>query len=292
MDAEDLPELAGVTHRFVDLPGLRMHVAEAGTGEPVLLLHGFPQHWWEWRKVIPALADHYQVIVPDLRGAGWSDAPPEGYRPAQLLADLVALLDTEHLDRVRIIAHDFSAFLGYQLCFAQPERVVQFVCLGPHPYLRFDPHLLVGMPKLWFQPVIATPGLGVALLRRERLPRHLLTSAVAEPNAFAERDIRTFIDRLHAPGHAHAGSALYRHFILPEIARFGSGSYRRQRLTVPTRAFFGAEEPGVRPGLLDVHGDVADDLAGELVEGAWHYIADERPDFVVDRALSFFARAA
>jgi hypothetical protein len=60
---------------------------------------------------------------------------------------------------------------------------------------------------------------------------------------------------------------LYRHFILPEIARFAAGSYRRHRLTVPTRALFGAEEPGVRPGLLDGHGDVADDLSGELVEG-------------------------
>ena len=71
-----LPVLKGVEHRFVDLPGLRMHVAEAGSGRPLLLLHGFPQHWWEWRKVIPELAQHYRVIVPDLRGAGWTDAPP------------------------------------------------------------------------------------------------------------------------------------------------------------------------------------------------------------------------
>ena len=62
-----LPELSGVRHRFLDLPGLRMHVAEAGAGAPLLLLHGFPQHWWAWRKVIPGLAVHYRLICPSAR---------------------------------------------------------------------------------------------------------------------------------------------------------------------------------------------------------------------------------
>jgi hypothetical protein len=78
----DMPELPGVTHAFVTLStGLRMHVAEAGNPDAptVLLLHGFPQHWWEWRKVIPPLAEHYRVVAPDLRGAGWTDAPADGY---------------------------------------------------------------------------------------------------------------------------------------------------------------------------------------------------------------------
>lgn len=70
-----------------------MHVAEAGSGEPVVLLHGFPQHWWEWRKVLPALAARYRVICPDLRGAGCTDAPRVGYARDHLLRDVIALLD-------------------------------------------------------------------------------------------------------------------------------------------------------------------------------------------------------
>src|SRR5690554_3979194 len=97
----DLPHVAGVRHRFVDLPGLRMHVAEAGSGEPVLLLHGFPQHWWEWREVIPGLAERYHVIAPDLRGSGWTDAPHAGYWRDQLRDDVLALLDELGLERVR-----------------------------------------------------------------------------------------------------------------------------------------------------------------------------------------------
>ncbi|KAF0964307.1 alpha/beta fold hydrolase [Rhodococcus sp. T7] len=110
------PELDGVRHRYVRLPGLRMHVAEAGHGDPVVLLHGFPQHWWEWRGVVPGLTEHYRVICSDLRGAGWTDAPPTGYTRAQLLADVEALLDALDLDRVCLIAHDWGALLGYELC--------------------------------------------------------------------------------------------------------------------------------------------------------------------------------
>jgi|SRR5215212_3773769 pimeloyl-ACP methyl ester carboxylesterase len=91
MSQPQLPQLEGVDHHFLELPGLRMHVAEAGSGIPVLLLHGFPQHWWEWRKVIPALAEQFRVICPDLRGAGWTAAPRRGYTRDRLLADVVAL---------------------------------------------------------------------------------------------------------------------------------------------------------------------------------------------------------
>ena len=79
-----LPELDGVQHRFVDLgDGVTIHVAEAGPSEgpPVMLVHGFPQHWWEWRELIgPLAADGYRVLCPDLRGAGWSSAPAGAYR--------------------------------------------------------------------------------------------------------------------------------------------------------------------------------------------------------------------
>src|ERR671916_187124 len=73
-----LPNVDGVEHRYIEARGLRFHVAEAGAGEPVVLLHGWPQHWYEWREVIGPLAAHYRVICPDLRGFGWSEAPPGG----------------------------------------------------------------------------------------------------------------------------------------------------------------------------------------------------------------------
>ena len=290
----DPPQLPGVSHAFIPLStGLRMHVAEAGQPEAptVLLLHGFPQHWWEWRKIIPPLAEHYRVVAPDLRGAGWTDAPTDGYTVDQVLADVLALLDALGLQQVGVVAHDFSAFVGFRLCFDHPERVAAFLCLGPHPYLRFKPHMLAGVPQLWFQPVVATPGLGPWALGTDRLARHLLTGFTTTPDSITDEDRAIFTTRLHAQGHPEAGSALYRKLILPEMRRFlASGAYRKRRLTVPTVSLLGGADAGVRPGMLDVHGNQADDLVGHVVDGGAHFLADDRPDAVVAHALELFGR--
>jgi pimeloyl-ACP methyl ester carboxylesterase len=288
----DLPELPGVTHAFVPLrTGLRMHVAQAGNPDDptVVFLHGFPQHWWEWRKVIPPLAERYRVVAPDLRGAGWTDAPADGYAMHQVLADVLALLDALGLRQVGLVAHDFSVFAGFRLCYDYPERIAAFLCLGPHPYLRVKPHMLAGIPTLWFQPVVAAPTLGPWALRTDRLARHLLKGITTD--SISEEDRAVFMRRLHAHGHPEAGSALYRKLILPEMGRFlASRAYRGRRLTIPTVSLVGAADAGVRPGMLDVHGDQADDLTGHLVDSAGHFLADDRPDAVVTHALELFGR--
>ena len=289
----DLPVLPGVTHAFLTLPnGLRMHVASAGPPDagPVLLLHGFPQNWWEWRKVIPPLAEHYRVIAPDLRGSGWTEAPDAGYTVEQMVDDVLALLDELGLVRVGLVAHDFSAFVGFRLCYDHPERVAAYLALAPHPYFRITPSMLAGVPQLWFQPVVATPGLGPRALRTDRLSRHLLTGFTPNPDSMSEQDVSTFVGRLHAEGHPEAGSALYRKLILPEMGRLVAGAYRKRRLTVPTVSLMGGADPGVRPGMLDVPEGVADDLAGHIVDDAAHFLADDRPDAVVAHARELFDR--
>lgn len=285
------PTLDGVVHRYLDLPGLRMHVAEAGDGDPVLLLHGFPQHWWEWRDVIPRLAEHYRVICPDLRGGGWTDAPPGGYDSRQLTEDVLALLDHLDLDRVRLVAHDWSAIIGLRLCLDHPDRVHQYVGVAtPHPWIRFSPAMLLGLWRLWFQLVIATPVLGPTLLAggRQRLARHLLQHYAADPDAFSDRDLELFLAPLRQPERARAGSALYRGLILPEIRRISGGAYRDSQLSTPTRLLYGAADPVLGPELVGGHEAYADDLAVEMVEGAAHFMVDDRPDAVADHVLEFF----
>jgi pimeloyl-ACP methyl ester carboxylesterase len=275
------PELAGVEHRYVELPGLRMHVAEAGHGEPVLLMHGFPQNWWEWRKVIPRLARRYRVICPDLRGAGWTEAPDGGYDREQLVTDVLALLDELRLDRVHLIAHDWSALVGYELCLYHPERVLSYVSLAvPHPYMRFTPKLLTVMWRLWFQVVIAMPRLGPWLIRRGPLVRYLLRAYAANREAFTATDVELFTGQFRDPARARAASALYRRFILPSAQRIIRGAYRRTRLTTPTQLLYGALDPAGRADFLGGYADMADDLTVIRVEGAAHYIADERSDAV------------
>jgi pimeloyl-ACP methyl ester carboxylesterase len=288
------PDLPGVAHRFVELPdGLRMHVAEAGQGDPVLLLHGFPQHWWEWRGVIPALAERHRVIVPDLRGTGWTDAPRTGYERDQLLADVVALLDALEIDRVHVIAHDWSSLISYFLCFEHPERVRSYLCLAiPHPYIRFDVRALPAFRHLWFQYVNATPGLGPWLLRsgRQRLLRRIIRGFSSPHTSWTDDELDVYADRMRVPARARAASSLYRGLILPELVRIARGLYRTRRLTTPTVILCGADDPVMRPELLGGYEDHADDLTIEVVPDASHFIADEQPDAVVTHALELIAR--
>jgi pimeloyl-ACP methyl ester carboxylesterase len=289
-----IPYLDGVTSTFIDLPHLRMHVAQAGTGEPVLLLHGFPQHWWEWRGVIPLLAKDYRVIVPDLRGAGWTDAPPEGYRKADMVADVLTLLDALHIDRVRIIAHDWGAIVAFTLCFRHPERVRQFVGVSsPHPYIRFSWKLLPMAWRIWFQIAIASPVLGPRLLARgnQRLVRYLLRAYVVDPaSTWTADDVEAFLAPLRNAARARAGSALYRELILPEARLIMSGAYRGIRLTTPTRLFFGTGDPGINPELLGGYEEYADDLENVYLPEASHFVVDEKPNEIAERAHDFFRR--
>ncbi|HLH14483.1 MAG TPA: alpha/beta fold hydrolase, partial [Solirubrobacteraceae bacterium] len=109
----ELPQLPGVTHRFVDLRGVRVHVAEAGAGEPLVLLHGWPQHWWCWRELIAPLARDHRVLAPDLRGFGWSAAPPGDYAKSTFAEDVLALLDAEGIDAAPIIGHDWGGYAAF-----------------------------------------------------------------------------------------------------------------------------------------------------------------------------------
>jgi pimeloyl-ACP methyl ester carboxylesterase len=289
------PQLDGVEHHFLDLPGLRMHVAEAGSGAPVLLLHGFPQHWWDWRKVIPGLAERFRVICPDLRGAGWTNAPRKGYTRDQLLADVVALLDALKLDRVHLLTHDWAALVGYQLCLNHPDRVQNHLSLSiPPPFFEFDIRLVLAIVRrAWFNLVTPVPFVAPLLLGKgdQRLLRYMLLKFTTDPDALSETDVELFVGRFREPARARAGSSLYRHFIQPEAVRIMGGSYRSSRLTTPTRVLVGADDPNVRVEFLHGYEEYADDLALEFVDGASHFVADEKPDVVIERALETFARA-
>jgi pimeloyl-ACP methyl ester carboxylesterase len=297
-EAESLPQLDGVRHSFVELAGLRMHVAEAGDGEPLVLLHGFPQHWWAWRKMIPALAEQYRVICPDLRGAGWTDAPPDGYTSDRLLADVVELLDELRLDRVSLIGYDWGGILAYRLCLNHPDRVRRLVTItAPHPYPVVHPRALLSLWRLWPMFATAAPGLGPWLLRsgRQRLPRWMMTGDTDDPSVWTSTDLDIFLSRLRDPARARAGSALYRDFILAEARRSVAGAYRGRRLRTPTLSLYGTvlygnDDPSrEHPEDLDGYQDQADDFTMQHIPGAGFYIAEEQSDAVVAHALTFLA---
>jgi pimeloyl-ACP methyl ester carboxylesterase len=275
----ELPALEGVTHRDVHARGLRFHVAEAGSGEPIVLLHGWPQHWLAWRKVVPLLAPQARLVMPDLRGFGWSDAPPDGYDKRTMADDVLAVLDALGLERVAIVGHDWGGWIAFLACMEAPERFERLLALGiSPPFGRPSPRALLDLWRFTYMPAIAAPALGERLVASERFVRTMLR---APAGTFSDDDLSTFAGVLAEPARARASVQLYRTFVLRELA---AGT--RGRLGVPARLIVGARDPVVRPSLLAGRERHADDLTVELVAGCGHWIPAERPDLVAERALS------
>jgi pimeloyl-ACP methyl ester carboxylesterase len=284
-----MPTVDGVTHRWVEARGLRFHVAEAGSGDdPVLLLHGWPQHWYEWRNLMPALAERHRVLAFDLRGFGWSDAPRDGYEKENLATDVLAILDELGLERVKLVGHDWGGWIGFLLCLRAPERFERYLALNiPHPWVQFR-KALPHSARLVYQGFILAPGIGYLAHRRGRFVRLALRAGGSDRSFWDEQTLSAFADNLAEPERARAAVQMYRVFNLREIVPVLRGHYADKRLTVPTRMLFGTDDAAIHTDLLLGYEDHADDMEIEFVPGCGHFIADERPDLVAERANAFF----
>lgn len=287
------PELEGVSHRYVEVPGARLHVAEAGEGSPVLCLHGWPQHWWVWREVIPALAGEHRVICPDLRGFGWSEAPPGPYEISELAADMVALLDELGLDEVDLIGHDWGGYTGFLLCLDAPERIRNYLALGiVHPWFEPPKPSPQALQRAAYQFILATPFLGEGVLRFQPGFVKLVLRRGAHPTMrWSEEDLTRYADSFRPRDHALAASHVYRSFLLRELPRLKKGHYRSRRSSVPTRILTGEADPVVRMGIMAGYEPYADDMSVEEIAGCGHFIAEEKPELVVERARALFGTA-
>jgi pimeloyl-ACP methyl ester carboxylesterase len=287
-----MTETTGIRSRTVVANGLRMHVTEAGSGAPVLMLHGFPQSSREWATVMTALSPRAHLIAPDLRGAGETEAPDSGYDSPTIMRDVVALLDGLGIDQVDLVAHDWGALVGFDLCLEHPDRIRRFVAIAvPAPYLRMSRGLAVGMmkaiPHLWFQWAIATPGVGPRLLSggRQRLAHWLLRGF--EVRSMADADVAAYVAALREPTRARAASKLYRGLILPAFMRILRGTYLGRVLHTPTLVLFGADDALLPQEALTISPADAPHTTVEFVPGGAHFLVDDNPDEVARRIEGF-----
>lgn len=125
-----------IQHRFIETNGIRMHVAEAGEGFPIVMCHGWPELWYSWRHQLPFLAAHgFRAIAPDMRGYGQTDAPAdsEGYRSSSICADIAGLLDALEIEKAVIVGHDWGGYHIWQFALRYPERTAALIGLNT-PY--------------------------------------------------------------------------------------------------------------------------------------------------------------
>lgn len=286
----ELPEVAGVSHHRVRARGVEFHYAEAGSGEDVVLcLHGWPQHWYEWRHLMPALADRHRVLALDLRGFGWSEAPRDGYEKEELASDVLAVLDELGLERVKLVGHDWGGWIGFLLCLREPQRFRRYLALNilpPWTSMRaMAPHLW----RFWYQWLIASPGLGYRLHRSGKFVPKVLVGASVRREPWDPATIHAFSDTFTEPERARAAVQMYRVFNLREVPEIARGRYAKAHLRVPTLLLFGTGDAALRHELLRGYERHAEQMEVERVEGCGHFIADEMPELVAARAREFLS---
>jgi pimeloyl-ACP methyl ester carboxylesterase len=284
-----MPQIDGVSHRWVDAGDLRVHLAEAGPedGEPVLLLHGWPQHWYLWRNVLPVLSEHYRLLMPDLRGLGWTQVTPNGYEKENLARDQIALLDALGIEQVKLIGHDWGGYAGFLMCLLAPERVERFMPLNiVHPWPKPSARGLLNIWRLSYQLPLVAPVIGPRATRKRGFVKFLLNGA--KKGVFSDEELEAFEAPYREPEHAFASSRYYRTFQAHDLPLLARGHWRAYRLSVPTLMLFGTGDFAIPTSSLEGYEPYADDMRLELVPDTGHFIVDAAPAVVAERALQFF----
>lgn len=277
------------THRDVSANGTRFHVAEAGEGPLVLLLHGFPQFWWAWRHQLPALADAgLRAVAPDLRGYGASDKPPRGYDAYTLAADVAGLVRALGEERAILVGHDWGAAIAWTVAALHPEVVDRLVVLSTAHPLRHreaafaDPRgqLRASAYMLSAQ----TPWVAERTLLRDDAARVVeLLDTWGGPGWPTDDDRVVYRQAMLIPGVAHCSLEYYRWWVRSLVRPTGYRFFKRlQRpVTAPTLQLHGALDTCVLPRTALGSGRYVEaQYEWRLVEGAGHFLPEEAPDVV------------
>jgi pimeloyl-ACP methyl ester carboxylesterase len=281
-----MSDTSGLTHHTAALEGVRLHYVTAGRGDPVVLLHGWPQTWFEWRRIIPALAQHYTVIAPDLRGLGDSSRPQTGYDKRTIANDIYQLVRSLGFEKILLVGHDWGGPVAYAYACAHPADVRKLVILDvtiPNENWDRIPQITRkgGIWHLAFHNVRDLPEALVA--GRERIYLSWFYRTAYNPNAITEEEIDEYVRCYSAPGALRAGFEYYR-AIFTDIDHNKENA--KTKLKMPVMAYGG--ERGFRNAPLHSMKEIAENVRGGMIERCGHWIAEERPDFLIEQLLGFF----
>lgn len=292
------PVVTQVRHGMAELqPGVRLHYVEAGAGpRTIVLLHGFPQTWWEWRHVIPALAaEGWRVIAPDYRGAGASSKPQEGYDKRTMASDIDALL-RDHLgveQPIVLVGHDIGMMVAYAFADAYPAGVDRLVLMeAPLPgTATYDD--LVATPRLrhaamWhFFFHNADNDLAELLTfgRERQYIQHFFERLAYDQGGIGPADLDIYASAFATAGAMRAGFELYRAFDRDgEDNRAALG--KTGKLAMPVLALGGASS-FFAPIAAAMLGEVAHNVRVATIPRCGHWVAEENPAALLEELSRF-----
>ena len=281
--------MSEITHSNIEANGIRFHVATAGDGPPVYLLHGWPQSSYCWHRIIPALAERYTVVAPDQRGFGYSSKPDTGYDAHTLGDDVAALARVLGHERIAVVGHDWGGTPAYSVAARHRDLVGSLTMLETIlPGMRFFKEWMIPKPDgqfIWHQGFMSVPEIPEMLIRghEREFMMWLFTAYVYDPTAVTEEEIDFYERMMKLPGGLRGGLEWYR-------AWFTSGEQILElvedKLDIPVLALGG--DVSCNTLTLENMQEVATDVRGGVVERCGHFMAEERPERITELLMEFF----
>ena len=285
-----------VTHRQWVVDGLRMHVAEAGTGPAVVLLHGFPDFWFTWRHQMPALVEAgYRVLAPDLRGYADTEAPRgvRAYRLERLVADVVGLIAAAGEEQVVLVGHDWGGEIAWTTAAAHPERVSRLaVCNMPHP-LRFRQALRTRrqLARSWYIGLFQLPVVPELLfgLGRGWGLRRVLRDGAVRAGAFTGADLDRYVEALLVRGSLTGPLNYYRAAVRRTLRGDEVLDARSAGVSCPVLVQWGEQDLALTPGLAEPPPALVPDARVVRYPDAGHWVHLDAPGPVTEQLVAFAA---
>ncbi|WP_394847581.1 alpha/beta hydrolase [Pendulispora brunnea] len=263
--------------------GITLSVTSKGEGPPVVLLHGFPQNSYTWRKHLPSLADAgFRAIAPDMRGYGLSDKPKAvaDYKTERLVADVRELVHSLGYEKVHLVGHDWGGVVAFHVAAAHPEMIDRLVILnGPHPdvFMKSLFRSQKQRTRSWYVFLFQLPFLPERMLARKGILERMLR--FYGPGVFSKEDLATYTSAVRKPGAARSMVNYY---------RAAARGYREiPVITRPTLVLWGEKDRALHPCLLDGLEKHVTNLTIKRFPDATHWLNEEKPGEVNGEMVRF-----
>jgi len=276
------------THGYATVNGVRLHYAEIGAGPLVVMLHGFPECWYMWHKLLPRMAERFHVIAPDMRGYNWSDKPAgiDSYEPDAISRDIVALLDALGHERAHIVGHDWGGIIAWYMGMHYAERIDKLVVINaphPEPYRREAMHP-DQLARSWYVFFFQLPILPEAFVRL--MIRRGLRGSAATPGAFSDEALDVHQNGLSQPGAATAMVNYYRATFRRSLKL---AAQTRRTIDLPTLLIWGMQDVALSPRLTEGLHPWVPNLRVERIQDSGHWVPEEKPSVVGDLLFDFLS---
>lgn len=276
--------LQGFTQQLVKANGIRINAVTGGEGPPIVLIHGFPQTWWEWHHVMPLLAEHFSVVAVDLRGAGFSDCPLDGYDKVTMARDVHEVMLALGHERYAVCGHDIGGMVALALAFTHRAAVSHLAVLDvPVPgWSEWE----ASSAKLWHFGFHMNRDLPERLIygREYDYVSAFIAERIYDHSRYDPADIEIFAKALALPGRTRGGLEWYRTFSADHAAAL---EHKKHPLEMPVLALGGDQRFG--PRMVPMLAEFARNVTGGAIERCSHYVADERPEEVAAALIAHFS---